>query len=169
MWRQKATVLACAMSLGCLEAEPDPRILTGALLVDSEFDAEQRAAIQAAVELWSEATQGRFAPDLQLSPVQCGDAFAIDAVHTSGCFVGQEVETEDGSIGYVRGATDPESHAVSVAAWLEGSGFRDTVAHELGHYLLLGHGDGIMAQPGERRSAQVAEASLREFCAVWDC
>jgi hypothetical protein len=157
------------ISLGCLEAGPNPRILTGPLLVDSELDAEQRDAVRVAVELWSDATQGRFAPALRFGPVQCGESFAIKAVHTPGCFVGQEVESAEGRTGHVLGATDPEAHSVSVAAWLDGSGFRDTVAHELGHYVLLGHGEGIMSQRREQRSPEVAAASISEFCAIWRC
>lgn len=162
-------LLACTISLGCAEVGPDPRILTGPLLVDIEFDSEQQAAVQAAVELWSDATGGRFAPELQLAPVACGTSFAIEAVHARGCSIGQKVELDEGRTGHVRGATDPESHAVSVAAWLAGSGFRDTVAHELGHYLLLGHGDGVMAEVNDRRSGGISDASKQEFCALWSC
>jgi hypothetical protein len=148
---------------------PDRRILTGPLLVDSEFNAQQRDAVQAAVELWSHATEGRFAPELRFGPVQCGDSFAIEAVHTPGCFVGQQIESSEGRSGHVLGATDPEVHAVSVAAWLEGSGFRDTVAHEIGHYVMLGHGEGIMSQRRQHRTTDVAASSVSEFCAVWGC
>jgi hypothetical protein len=139
------------------------------LLVDIEFDSEQQASVRAAVELWSEATGGRFAPELRLAPVACGASFAIEAVHHQGCSVGQEVELDEGRTGHVRGATDPEAHSVSVAAWLAGSGFQDTVAHELGHYLLLGHADGTMAQLAHRRSETISPTSVAEFCAVWGC
>jgi hypothetical protein len=169
-WPQR---LACLIALGalpgCIERDPDPRILTGPLLVDIEFDSEQHAAVQAAVDLWSEATGGRFAPALQLAPVECGASFAIEAVHTQGCSIGQEIDLDEGRTGHVRGATDPEAHSVSVAAWLAGSGFRDTVAHELGHYLLLGHADGIMAQLADRRSEAISPTSVAEFCDVWGC
>jgi len=138
-------------------------------MVDAELDAEQRSAVQAAVELWSGATQGRFAPEVRFGPVECGDAFAIEAVPTQGCSVGLRVRTADGSIGQVLAVTDPEHHTMSVAAWLNGEGFRDAVAHELGHYLLLGHGDGIMAQPRYRTSSEVSEASVSEFCSTWGC
>ena len=161
--------LACVISLGCMEVGPDTRILTGPLLIDIEFDTEQQAAVRAAVQLWSDATGGRFAPELSFAPVECGTSFAIEAVHSDGCFIGLEVELDEGRTGHVRGATDPESHSISVAAWLAGSGFRDTVAHELGHYLLLGHGDGIMEELANRRSESIAAASLKEFCAVWSC
>ena len=168
-WATRLCPLALGCVLGCVEVGPDPRILTGPLLVDIELDAEQQAAVRDAVERWREATGDRFAPDLQLAPVECGAAFAIEAVHTSGCFIGQEVELEEGHTGHVRGATDPELHSVSVAAWLAGSGFRDTVVHELGHYLLLGHADGVMAALPEHRSETISQASIREFCAVWSC
>ena len=169
MWSQWATAVACLLSLGCLEQGPDPRILTEPLLVDAEFDAPQRDAVQAALALWSDATRGRFAPRVRFGPVECEESFAIEAVHGSGCFVGQTVESADGSLGQVLGATDPELHAISVATWLAGSGFRDTVAHELGHYLLLGHGEGIMARSRGLRSSQITEATISEFCAVWGC
>jgi hypothetical protein len=161
--------LSFTLLLGCVEVGPDPRVLTAPLLVDSELDAEQQAAVRAAVELWSNATGGRFAPELRFGPVECGTSFAIEAVHTHGCSIGQKVELGEGRTGHVRGATDPESHAVAVAAWLAGDGFRDTVAHELGHYLLLGHGDGIMAELADRRGDGVSEASKQEFCSVWSC
>lgn len=169
MWSTWARVCACLMWLGCVEVGPDPRILTEPLVVDSEFDDEQRAAVEAAVEIWRDATGGRFAPELRFAPVECGAPFAIEAVFTSGCSVGQKVELDDGRTGHVRGATDPEAHSMSVAAWLAGSGFRNTVAHELGHYLLLGHGDGIMTEQADRRSDGVSEATRSEFCAVWSC
>src|SRR5688572_22008743 len=111
------TLLAFTLSLGCVEVGPDPRILSGPLLVDIEFDTEQQAAVRAAVELWSDATGGRFAPELRFAAVECGTSFAIEAVHTEGCFVGRKVELDDGRTGHVRGATDPEAHSVSVAAW----------------------------------------------------
>lgn len=77
--------------------------------------------------------------------------------------MGQRVETADGRTGRVLGGTDPELHSIAVATWLDASGVRDTVAHELGHYLLLGHGPGIMAQRRDRDSTEVAEASISEF------
>ena len=160
--------LGC-VATGCIEVGPDPRLLRGPLVIDIEFDGEQQAAVQAAVELWREATGGRFAPELRFAPVECGTSFAIEAVQDRGCFIGEKVELEEGRTGHVRGATDPDTHSVSVAAWLAGSGFRDTVAHELGHYLLLGHGDGIMAELADRRSESVSEASRSEFCVVWSC
>jgi hypothetical protein len=143
--------------------------LTEQLLVDVEFDADQHQAVQDAVDLWTEATGGRFAPELVFGTVECGDAFAIKAVQTPDCFVGQKVETDDGRIGRVRAATNPDEHSVAVAAWLAGSGFRDTVAHELGHYLLLGHGPGIMAQRRSQGTSEVAAASISEFCDIWGC
>jgi hypothetical protein len=155
--------------VGCSEQGPDPRILTEPLLVDAEFDAEHREAVQAAVNLWSDATEGRFAPELRFGPVECGDSFAIEAVETQGCSIGRRVETADGSIAQVLGVTDPDQESVAVAAWLSGDSFRDTVAHELGHYLRLGHGEGIMAQPRYRLSSDVSEASLSEFCSTWGC
>jgi hypothetical protein len=164
-----APAVACALALGCSEAGPDPRILSGPLRVDSEFDAEQREAVLAAVELWTHATHGRFAPELEFGPVECKDSFAIEAVHAPGCVVGQKVESADGRDGRVLGGTDPELHSIAVATWLDGSGFRDTVAHELGHYVLLGHGPGIMAQRRDRESSEVAAASVSEFCAIWGC
>jgi hypothetical protein len=157
------------MFFGCLAEGPDPRVLTEPLLVDAELDAEQRDAVQAAVTLWSDATQGRFAPELRFGPVQCGDSFAIEAVHTQGCSIGLRVRTAEGRIGQVLGVTDPEQHSVAVATWLSANAFRDTVAHELGHYLLLGHGEGIMAQPRQRLSSEVSGASLSEFCGTWGC
>jgi hypothetical protein len=163
------TVIACWLALGCLEEGPDARVLTEPLLVDAELDVEQRAAVQAAVTLWSDATEGRFAPELRFGAVQCGDSFAIEAVHTQGCSIGLRVQTDEGRIGQVLGATEPEQHSVAVATWLRGDAFRDLVAHELGHYLLLGHGEGIMAQPRQRLDSEVSAASRHEFCATWGC
>ena len=144
-------------------------MLTEPLLVDSELDSEQREAVQAAVALWSDATEGRFAPELLFGPVECKDPFAIEAVPTQGCSIGLRVRTAKGRVGQVLGATLPEGHSVAVAAWLDGDAFRDVVAHELGHYLLLGHGDGIMAQPRDRLSSEVSAGSIAEFCDTWGC
>jgi hypothetical protein len=164
-----SAVVACLVFVGCLGEGPDPRVLTEPLVIDAELDADQRAAVQAAVDLWSDATQGRFAPELRFGPVECGESFAIEAVPTQGCSIGRRIRTADGHIGQVLGATEPEQHSVAVAAWLDGNAFRDTVAHELGHYLMLGHADGIMAQPARRLSSDVSAASVREFCATWGC
>lgn len=157
-------------AVGCFEANPDPRILTGPLLVDSEFDTTQREAIEAAVELWSDATRGRFAPQIRYGAVHCEQAFAIEAVHSEGCYIGHAVG-DDGSEGAERvlGAADRAAHWVSVVTWLEGDEFRNNVAHELGHYLLIGHGDGIMAQARDQQSTEIAATTVSEFCAIWDC
>ena len=69
----------------------------------------------------------------------------------------------------VLGAAHPEDHWISVVTWLEGDDFRNNVAHELGHYLLVGHGEGIMAQAREHEPAVVAETTISEFCAIWNC
>jgi hypothetical protein len=163
-------VVVWAGALGCIDAHPDPRILTGPLLVDSEFDGAQREAIAAAVELWSDATNGRFVPQLSFGSVRCEQAFAIKAVHSEGCHIGQAAG-DDGAEGTERvlGAADRDSHWVSVVTWLEGDEFRNNVAHELGHYLLIGHGDGIMAQARDQQSTEIAPATVSEFCAIWDC
>jgi hypothetical protein len=170
VWSRWVAFAACFVTAGCMEASPDPRILTGPLFVDSEFDAEQREAIQAAVELWSRATNGRFAPPLSFGAVQCEQAFAIKAVHSEGCYIGQALDDDGGEgTGRVLGAADREAHWVSVVTWLDGSEFRNNVAHELGHYLLIGHGDGIMAQARDQQGPEVAASSVSEFCAIWDC
>ena len=161
-------VAGLVVVMGC-SAAPDPRILTEPLLVDAELDADQRQAVQAAVDLWSNATDGRFAPELRFGSVECEDAFAIEAVPEQGCSIGLRVRTADGRMGQVLGATVPDEHSVAVAAWLDGDAFRDVVAHELGHYLLLGHGDGIMAQPRDRLSSEVSARSVDEFCDTWGC
>src|SRR5262245_21797409 len=170
VWSRCVAVAAAVGSFGCAEADPDPRILKGPLLVDSEFDAGQRSAILAAVELWSDATGGRFTPDIRFGEVECEQAFAIEAVHAEGCYIGQEVEDEGVEpADRVLGAADRRTHWISVVTWLEGSAFRNNVAHELGHYLLIGHGEGIMAQARDQQSTEVAPTSLSEFCAIWDC
>lgn len=170
VWSRWVAFAACFVTSGCMEASPDPRILTGPLFVDSEFDAEQREAIQAAVELWSRATNGRFAPPLSFAAVQCEQAFAIKAVHSEGCYIGHTLDDESGEgTGRVLGAADREAHWMSVVTWLDGSEFRNNVAHELGHYLLIGHGDGIMAQARDLQGPEVAATSISEFCAIWDC
>jgi hypothetical protein len=167
VWSRWAAFAACFVTVGCMEANPDPRILTGPLFVDREFDAEQREAIQAAIELWSDATDGRFAPAVSFGDVSCEQAFAIEAVHSEGCSIGHAVG-DDGAE-RVLGAADREAHWVSVVTWLDGNEFRNNVAHELGHYLLIGHGEGIMAQARDQQGTEVAATSISEFCAIWDC
>lgn len=162
------SALALVAALGCSSIDADPRILTGTLLVDQEFDATQRAAIRAAVERWSDATAGWFAPSLTVGEVACGQPFAIEAVHAEGCHVGQRVDSDDDTV-RVLGAVDRGAHWVSVVTWLEGSNFLDNVAHELGHYMLIGHGEGIMAQAREGQGARITEETVREFCAIWSC
>jgi hypothetical protein len=66
--------LACAAGL-----DADPRILTGTLVLDREFSVEQRAEVLRAVEMWSAATEARFAPSVVLGEVTCEQAFAIKA------------------------------------------------------------------------------------------
>ena len=162
-------LVASAVSLACSAGlDADPRILTGTLVVDRSFSAEQRAEVISAVEMWREATDDRFAPQVVLGDVACGQAFAIEAVQSEGCHIGQEVvEENEAATQRVLGAADRDSHWVSVVTWLEGSDFRNNVAHELGHYLLLGHGEGIMAQARRHQPARVAKTSVSEFCAIW--
>lgn len=159
--------------LGCgAGVEPDARILEGTLWVDQEFSEEQQGLIAAAVGMWSEATDGAFAPSIAVGQVSCGQAFAIKAIHSSGCRVGQVVAqaSADGERELrVLGVADLDAHSVAVVSWLTGSAFRNNVAHELGHYMLIGHGDGIMAQAREHEPPRVTELSLSEFCAVWGC
>jgi hypothetical protein len=165
--RGRATLIALWIaSFGCVDVHPDPRLLSGPLLVDGEFAADERAAIEAAVEMWRVATDGRFAPELVFGEVRCGQAFALEAVHDEGCHVGHEV---DDTGDRVLGAADRDAHWVSVVTWLEGSAFRDNVAHELGHYLLVGHGDGIMAQARDHQAPRITPDSVSEFCAIWGC
>lgn len=152
--------------------EADVRILEGTLWIDHEFTQEQQAQIEAAVRLWREATGGAFSPTTAVGPVSCGQAFAIKAIHSSGCRVGQVVADAAGGRGReqrVLGAADARDHSVTVVSWLSGADFRNNVAHELGHYMLIGHGDGIMAQAREQEPPRVTELSLNEFCAVWGC
>jgi len=171
MWAVRVAVLlsVSALSLACSAGlDADPRILTGTLLVDRDFSTEQRAEVLRAVEMWSTATEDRFAPDVVLGEVACEQAFAIKAVPSEGCHVGQAiVEENQPASERVLGAADRDSHWVSVVTWLEGREFRNNVAHELGHYLLLGHGEGIMAQARRHQPARVAETSVSEFCAIW--
>ena len=134
VWSRLVAPVVCVVSFGCIEASPDPRILTGPLLVDRDFDGAQRAAVRAAVQMWSEATEGRFAPEIRFGEVECEQPFAIEAVHSEGCFIGHEVADErSDSTDRVLGAADRSSHWVSVVTWLEGDDFKNNVAHELGH------------------------------------
>jgi len=159
----------CAVTLACTAGlDADPRILTGTLLVDRAFSAEQRAEILGAVAMWRAATGDRFAPNVVFGEVACGQAFAIEAVQSEGCQVGQAIVADDApATRRVLGAADRDSHWVSVVTWLEGNDFRNNVAHELGHYLLLGHGEGIMAQARLHQPPCVAPTSVSEFCAIW--
>lgn len=164
-----ASALFTACSSSGLDA--DPRLLRGTLTVDREFSREQRADILAAVDLWRRATGARFAPDVHIGEVSCGQPFAIEAVHSESCHIGQKVVDGDGQRRpqHVLGAAHPDDHWISVVTWLDGAAFRNNVAHELGHYLLVGHGDGIMAQAREQQPAVVARTSISEFCAIWRC
>jgi hypothetical protein len=162
-----AWAFALVSAVGCTSMDADPRILTGTLVLDQDFEPEQREAIQAAIDRWSEATAGRFAPTLAFGEVACGEPFAIEAVHDVGCHVGQWYDEEETA--RVLGAADRGSHWVSVVTWLDGNYFGDNVAHELGHYMLLGHGDGIMAQAREGQGTQITESSIQEFCSIWGC
>jgi len=171
MWAVRVGMLlpVWGLSLACAGGlDADPRILTGTLVVDRAFSSEQRAEVLSAVEMWREATEDRFAPSVVLGDVACGQAFAIKAVQSEGCGVGQElVDANEQASAHVLGAADRDSHWVSVVTWLNGREFRNNVAHELGHYLLLGHGEGIMAQARRHQPARVAETSVSEFCAIW--
>jgi hypothetical protein len=179
-------LLLAAVSLlsACGELpDTDPRVLLGPLTIDREFSARQRMDIRDAVEIWAQATGERFAPRVQVGEVSCGQAFAIEAVHDESCHIGQEVrdgdeDRDDAELHTdgtrrggqrVLGAAHPEQHWISVVTWLEGDAFRNNVAHELGHYLLVGHGEGIMAQARKHEPAYVAPASISEFCAIWSC
>ncbi|MEY4547940.1 MAG: hypothetical protein RL685_4135 [Pseudomonadota bacterium] len=174
-------LVAVALLNACSQdtEDADPRLLMGPLTVDHEFLPEQRADILAAVNLWRRATGGRFAPEVHFADVSCGQPFAIEAVPSEGCHIGHEVHDDDDDEHdehdderlrlRVLGAAHPHQHWISVVTWLDGAAFRDNVAHELGHYVLLGHGQGVMAQARKREPAVVAPTSISEFCAIWGC
>ena len=125
---------AAALLTACSqEVDPDPRLLLGPLTVDREFSSEQRADILAAVDLWRRATGGRFAPEVRFAEVSCGQPFALEAVHSEGCNIGQEVldGAQQERPQRVLGAAHPLQHWISVVTWLEGDAFRNNVAHEL--------------------------------------
>jgi hypothetical protein len=171
-------LVAVALLNACSQApedDADPRLLMGPLTVDREFLPEQRADILAAVDLWRRATGGEFAPEVRFADVSCDQPFAIEAVSSEGCHIGQEVheqdddEHDDDERPRVLGAAHPHQHWISVVTWLDGASFRANVAHELGHYVLLGHGQGVMAQARKHEPAVVAPTSISEFCAIWGC
>ena len=168
------TSLACAvvLLLGCgSPADTDPRVLTGTLTIDARFSVDQRQSVLDAIDVWRDATGERFDPSVRIGEVSCGQPFALAAVSSEGCHVGQTLDEGDstGPIEKVLGAADPERHSISVVTWLQGPDFGHNVEHELGHYLLLGHGQGIMAQSRDHQPAVVAAASISEFCAIWTC
>jgi hypothetical protein len=103
--------------------------------------------------------------------VSCGQPFALAAVDSVGCHVGQTLDEGDsaGPTERVLGVADPTRHSIAVVTWLGGADFAQNVEHELGHYLLLGHGQGIMAQARNHQPAVVSPASISEFCAIWSC
>ncbi len=165
-----AIAFAAVIATACGAAGPvaDERLVAGTLTVDREFSPHQRVQVEKAVELWSEATGGRFRPRLTFGEVECGDPYAIEAVADEGCRVGQRFESPEGRL-HVLGATDLYRHTIAVVSWLEGSSFRNNVAHEIGHYLLMRHGDGIMAQSFRGQPPVVTRDTLAEFCATWGC
>lgn len=164
-----ALVLGLAACSGTVETA-DPRVLHGTLRIDSAFSEQQQQQVIAAVDMWSEATGGLFQPQLIVGEVFCGQAFAIEAVASRGCRVGQQADGEPADSGMrVLGAANRLRHTVTVVTWLDGDSFRNNVAHELGHYLMMGHGQGIMAQQRHGQTPVVSHESLQEFCSVWPC
>lgn len=168
----RSLLLWGAILVGCTgpSDRADPRVLSGPLSIDSAFSEEQQQEVIAAVDMWSEATGGLFQPELRIEEVECGQAFGIEAVAQRGCRVGQSVDDSEDERGLrVLGSASRGRHTVAVVSWLDGASFRNNVAHELGHYLLMGHGNGIMAQQREGQPPVVTDANLREFCRVWQC
>lgn len=169
MWWLLLGILGLSSCTGVPDAA-DPRVLSGRLSIDSAFSDSQKQQVVAAVEMWTRATGGLFQPQLVVEEVQCGQAFAIEAVAEQGCRVGHAAvdEPEDSGL-RVLGEANRRQHTVTVVSWLQGDSFRYNVAHELGHYLLMGHGEGIMAQQRHGQTPVVTNDSLREFCSVWAC
>ena len=168
----RSLVCAVGLLLACgSPADTDPRVLTGTLTLDTAFSVDQRQSILDAIDVWRDATGGRFDPSVSFADVSCGQPFALAAVASEGCHVGQTVDEGDsaGPTERVLGVADPARHSIAVVTWLRDDDFGHNVEHELGHYLLLGHGQGIMAQARNHQPAVVAPASISEFCAIWSC
>src|SRR3954468_15991195 len=109
--------LACAAALvlGCgSPAETDPRVLTGTLTIDTRFSVDQRQSILDAIDVWRDATGGRFDPGVRFDDVGCGQPFALAAVDSVGCHVGQTLDEGDsaGPTERVLGVADPTRHSI---------------------------------------------------------
>ena len=162
--------LAGALALvasACGQTAPDPSVLQETITIDQELSAEQQQDVREAVKLWARASGSAFNPETSVGQVECGQPFAIKAIAEEGCGVGHALPEDEHM--RVLGLANAEAHTITVVAWLEGTRFRYNVAHELGHYLYVGHGEGLMAQERWGQEPVLTEQTVEELCSVLPC
>lgn len=175
-WRSFA--LACLLGFAGPTASPepvdDPSQCPGACEapvryeIDPTFDPDERALILQAMHLWERGTRGRvcFSPGGgDLVVVRLERAEALQPMDPDWA---RHVALTKGNHVWIVEASVPEA-----------GGFRALVAHEIGHYLGLGHVEdtpltfmhsAIGDTPEElRENPSLPERDCRDFCAAHTC
>lgn len=158
MTRGLLAALGLALTAGCAgiapEATPAAPEVTQALAPRMVIvvDAELADVASQAVELWSEATDGAYAPELRITTDAVPGALQIRLVPVSDC--GGRIDSW--------GCWREHARIIEVAAAAPLEGRVSSIAHELGHSLGLTHEcTGLMNQerPEEERLAPCVSAA----------
>jgi hypothetical protein len=152
--------LAAAVLVGCsgsIVETPSADVFFGEtqidLTVDSEFSAEQRASIQLGFEFWLAEL-----PELEITTEtsNCDQS-------EFGCFAAVEADSEALELHGEQALGVYRAGAVVLSVALEGEDLALAAAHEFGHLIGLGHGDGIMEEFLSDCSWNVGETATSEL------
>lgn len=150
-------LLVVALVVGCRMEAPEPT-LTPTVGVDAEIAEPALVAL----ELWSDATGGAFAPDTHIG-CDGSEDLCIRAVEG-------RVAKCDGDTD-VRACTRNHLGRIELGTAVPVDQRVSTLAHELGHYLDLQHTEAGLMNPtrpeSERRAACIDETTLDAFALAY--
>lgn len=162
-------LLMIALMTACGPNISDEEILKGQLTIDQRFSDDQIEMIIDAVDVWTEATDGCFKPQIVIDQVECNQPFSILAVEGEDCGVGQRIDV-DGKQRRVLGLSKQGVPTVILGTFIEGERFFNNAVHELGHHLHLEHDDGgFMAQDFKHEQKVVTQRSVDRLAERWSC
>lgn len=165
----KAIFVLALVLFGCSQGELEIKhypemdnIYHPITLDDSMSDRQLEMAVEG-IQMWVDSTEGYFDPPVSIGPVSCHQPHSIHLADVGECEMGEQ---PDGffQVGY----GDYETPYITVADGQVESRFAHTIAHEIGHYLGLPHGDGIMTLGWDVKT-EVTEKNVSDMCEVWLC
>lgn len=150
---ERSTCSEVAYSMGY----PCPENLDTALVIDSDFDAEQQGAIAEAIEVWT-AARPRVAWSALIAPVEAQQRASFDAV----------VPTDKGRV--IWGKTYQRDTHIQLKPGLDYERTLHTAMHELGHLAGLDHGPSgtLMAPCWEGVVTGLDEQTLKDFDLLYE-